>query len=108
MAALPANFSYPVFAAVLLVNGLAFGMFASPNLASVMDSVPARHRGAASGTLATFRNAGFPLSIGLFFSLMVLGLQASVPHAMLAGLTAHGAPLRTATTRPSSPRSATC
>jgi MFS family permease len=98
MATVPANFSYPVFAAVLLVNGLAFGMFASPNLASVMNSVPARHRGAASGTLATFQNAGFPLSIGLFFSLMVLGLQASVPHAMLAGLTAHGVPLRTATT----------
>jgi MFS family permease len=96
MAALPANFSYPVFAAVLLVNGLAFGTFAAPNLASVMNSVPARHRGAASGTLATLQNAGFPLSIGLFFSLMVLGLQASVPHAMLAGLTAHGVPAGTA------------
>src|SRR6266545_2127871 len=64
MMALPANFSYPVFAAMLLVNGMAFGMFASPNMASVMNSVPARHRGAASGTLATFQNAGFPLSPG--------------------------------------------
>ena len=96
MMALPANFSYPVFAAVLLVNGMAFGMFASPNMASVMNSVPARHRGAASGTLATFQNAGFPLSIGLFFSLMVVGLQGSVPHTMLVGLTAHGVPVRTA------------
>jgi MFS family permease len=97
MAALPANFSYPVFAAVLLVNGIAFGMFASPNSASVMNSVPARHRGTASGTLATVQNAGFPLSIGLFFSLMVVGLQASVPHTLLVGLTAHGVPAQTAT-----------
>ncbi|HEX6677301.1 MAG TPA: MFS transporter [Actinomycetes bacterium] len=96
MMALPANFSYPVFAAVLLVNGIAFGMFASPNSASVMNSVPARHRGTASGTLATVQNAGFPLSIGLFFTLMVVGLQASVPHTMLVGLTAHGVPAQTA------------
>jgi MFS family permease len=98
MMAVPANFAYPVFAAVLFLNGAAFGLFASPNAASVMNSVPARHRGAASGTLATFQNAGFPLSIGVFFSLMVIGLQASVPHAMLTGLTAHGVPVPTATT----------
>jgi MFS family permease len=97
MMAIPANFAYPVFAAVLLVNGVAFGLFASPNAASVMNSVPARERGAASGMLATFQNAGFPLSIGVFFSLMVVTLQASVPHAMFAGLTGHGVPAPTAT-----------
>ena len=97
MMAIPANFAYPVFAVVLLVNGIAFGLFASPNAASVMNSVPARERGAASGMLATFQNAGFPLSIGVFFSLMVVSLQASVPHATLAGLTGHGVPAPTAT-----------
>jgi len=108
MMALPANFSYPVFAAMLLVNGMAFGMFASPNMASVMNSVPARHRGAASGTLATFQNAGFPLSIGLFFSLMVVGLQGSVPTPCSSALRHTACP--SARPRPcrSSLRSATC
>jgi MFS family permease len=68
---LPANFSYPAFAGILFLNGAAFGRFASPNTASVMNSVPARNRGAASGMLVTFQNTGFPLSIGIFFSLMI-------------------------------------
>jgi hypothetical protein len=39
---------------------------------------------------ATFQNSGMVLSIGIFFSLMVLGLSASLPHSMAAGLTANG------------------
>jgi EmrB/QacA subfamily drug resistance transporter len=93
---LPANFSYPAFAGILFLNGAAFGLFASPNTASVMNSVPARQRGAASGMLVTFQNTGFPLSIGIFFSLMILGLAASVPHAMFTGLTQAGVPANVA------------
>ena len=37
---LPIDFSYPVFAAVLLLNGMSMGMFASPNRAAVMNSLP--------------------------------------------------------------------
>jgi MFS family permease len=92
---LPANFAYPWFAAVLLLNGLAFGMFAAPNTAAIMNSVPARNRGVASGMRATMQAVGLPLSIGIFFSLMVVGLSA--PHTMFAGLTSHQVPANVAT-----------
>lgn len=96
MMLLPADFAYPVFAAVLLLNGISFGMFAAPNAAGIMNSVPARHRGAASGMRSTFQNTGTPLSIGVFFSLMIVGLSASVPHALLTGLTASKVPVSVA------------
>ena len=56
------------------------GLFSAPNAAAIMNSVPARQRGAASGMLATFQNSGFVLSIGVFFSLMIAGLAATLPQ----------------------------
>jgi len=94
---LPVNFSYRLFALVIFANGVAFGLFAAPNTTSIMNSVPARYRGVASGMRGTFQNAGMPLSIAIFFSLMIVGLTSRVPHAMLAGLTANGVPVATAT-----------
>ena len=94
--ALPADFAYWLFALVLFLNGLAFGMFAAPNTAAVMNSVPARNRGVASGMRATCQMLGMPLSIGIFFSLMVVGLTANVPSAMFGGLTAHHVPAQVA------------
>ena len=88
----PANFSYWPFAAVMFVTGIGGGLFASPNTSSIMNSVPARHRGAASGMRVTFARLGMPLSMGLFFTLLVFGLNAKVPAAMFAGLVAHGVP----------------
>ena len=92
MMAFPADFSYWPFAAVMFVSGVGGGLFASPNTASIMNSVPARHRGAASGMRVTFAQVGMPLSMGLFFTLLVLGLNAKVPSAMYQGLVAHGVP----------------
>ena len=67
---------------IIAVNGIGSGMFAAPNSSSIMGSVPARHRGAASGMRSTFQNSGTALSIGVFFSLMIAGLAASLPtHA---------------------------
>jgi MFS family permease len=97
MMAFPANFAYWPFAAVMFVSGIAMGLFASPNTASIMNSVPARHRGAASGMRVTFGSAGMPLSMGLFFTLLVFGLNAKVPTAMYHGLVAHGIPVAKAT-----------
>ena len=94
--ALPADFSYPVFALLLLASGIGSGLFTAPNTTAIMNSVPARQRGAASGMRATFQNAGFVLSIGLFFSLMIAGLAARLPGTMYAGLTANGVPAGTA------------
>jgi len=95
--ALPANFAYWSFALVLFLNGVAFGMFAAPNTAAIMNSVPARDRGVASGMRATCQMLGQPLSIGIFFSLMVVGLTAHVPGAMFAGLTGQHVPAQVAT-----------
>ena len=64
---LPANFSYPAFALALFLNGIAFGLFAAPNTAAIMNSVPAESRGEASGMRSAFFNAGMPLSTGVFF-----------------------------------------
>ena len=94
--ALPVNFNYTLFALVIFANGVAFGLFAAPNTTSIMNSVPARHRGVASGMRGTFQNAAMPISIAIFFSLMIIGLTSQVPHAMLAGLTANGVPVATA------------
>jgi MFS family permease len=90
--AFPPNFAYLPFAGAMLGSGIGMGMFASPNTASIMNSVPAQDRGVASGMRVTFGNAGMPLSMGLFFTLMVLGLNARVPAAMFGGLVAHGVP----------------
>ena len=87
---LPADFWYPVFALLIFLNGVAMGLFASPNTAAIMNSVPARHRGVASGIRVTFQNVGMPLSIGLFFTLMIVGLNSTVPQALYSGLTANG------------------
>lgn len=95
--ALPADFTYPAFAVVILLNGVAFGLFAAPNTAAIMNSVPPGYRGAASGMRATFQSTGMPLSIGVFFTLMIGGLSASVPGVMYRGLTANHVPDAVAT-----------
>ncbi|MDX6673138.1 MAG: hypothetical protein QOH11_556 [Solirubrobacteraceae bacterium] len=93
---LPIDFSYPVFAVVLLLNGLSMGVFASPNRAGVMNSLPAHARGAGGGMNQTFQNSAQVLSIGVFFSLMIIGLAAHLPQALASGLQAHGVPAATA------------
>jgi len=89
---LPVNFGYPAFAVILLCNGIGTGAFSAPNTSLMMGSVPARMRGAASGIRATFMNTGFVVSIGLFFSLMVVGLSVTLPAAVRTGLSAQGVP----------------
>jgi len=89
---LPVSFGYWVFALVILCNGLGSGLFASPNTSAIMSSVPARYRGVASGMRATFQNSGMSLSIGIFFSLMIAGLAATLPSTLSAGLRSHGVP----------------
>jgi MFS family permease len=95
---LPVNFPYWAFALILALNGLGSGLFASPNRAEVMNSLPADARGAGGGMMATFQNAAFVLSIGIFFSLMVAGLSSSLPGTMSTGLIAQGVPAASAHT----------
>jgi len=93
---LPIDFSYPVFAAVLALNGISMGLFASPNRAGVMNSLPAADRGAGGGMNQTFQNSAQVLSIGIFFTLMIVGLAATLPEAIHSGLVDHGVPSQTA------------
>ncbi|MFE3226250.1 MFS transporter [Nocardia sp. NPDC059228] len=89
---LPVDFPYWAFAVVIALNGLGSGMFASPNTAEVMSAVPASQRGVASGMRGTLLNGGMALSIGVFFSLMIIGLSNTLPSAMNSGLQAQGVP----------------
>jgi MFS family permease len=89
---LPVDFPYWAFALLIAANGIGSGMFASPNSSSIMGSVPARHRGAASGMRSTFQNSGTALSIGVFFSLMIAGLASTLPTTLTSGLQRQGVP----------------
>jgi MFS family permease len=89
---LPIDFPYWLFATVIFFNGVGSGLFASPNVSAIMSSVPARHRGAASGMRSTFQNAGMSLSIGIFFSLLIAGLASTLPRTLTVGLRAKGVP----------------
>jgi MFS family permease len=93
---LPVNFPYWAFASIIFCNGIGSGLFASPNTSSIMSSVPARHRGAASGMRSVFMNSGMSLSIGVFFSLMIAGLADTLPRTLSSGLQARGVPAATA------------
>jgi hypothetical protein len=64
----------------------------APNSTQIMNSVPTGEPGQASGVRATTTNAGQVLSIGLFFSLMLVGLAESLPQAMESGLLGQGVP----------------
>jgi MFS family permease len=97
LALLPTDFPYPLFAAVLFLNGVSMGMFASPNRAAVMNSLPAGDRGAGGGMNQTFQNSAQVLSIGIFFTLMIIGLSSKLPSTLLMGLQAHGVSHATAT-----------
>jgi MFS family permease len=89
---LPVNFKYPLFAAIIFLDGLSMGMFMAPNTAAIMNSLPPKHRGAGSGMRATLMNVGSPISMAIIFTLMVIGLNATMPTALYNGLVANGIP----------------
>ena len=90
--ALPVNFSYWAFGLVIFLNGLAMGLFAAPNQTGIMNSLPPDQRGAGAGMAATFQNSSMVLSIGIFFSLVIVGLSGSLPGVLYHGLSTHGVP----------------
>jgi hypothetical protein len=57
-----------------------------------MNALPPAQRGAGAGMLATFMNSASVLSIGVFFTLMIVGLSVHLPHTLQSGLVAHGVP----------------
>jgi MFS family permease len=89
---LPVDFAYWQFAGILLLNGIGMGLFASPNRAGIMNSLPPERRGVGAGMSATFQNSAMVLSIGIFFTLIILGLASSLPATLGHGLIAQGVP----------------
>ncbi|MGA2198573.1 MAG: MFS transporter [Nitrososphaerales archaeon] len=89
---LPYNFSYLSFAIIIFVMGLGGGMFAAPNTASIMNSVPPEDRGAASGMRATLQNTGQTVSLAIFFTVIITGLSGSLPNALSNAMTSAGVP----------------
>jgi MFS family permease len=89
---LPVDFAYWEFAVILLLNGIGMGLFASPNRAGIMNSLPPEQRGVGAGMSATFQNSAMVLSIGIFFSLIILGLAGTLPQTLTHGLVAQGVP----------------
>ena len=89
---LPPNFYFPAFAVIIFAIGMGMGMFAAPNTTAIMNSVPAEHRGVASGMRATFQNTANTLSITLIFTMVTAGLATRLPVALYSGLTQAGLP----------------
>jgi MFS family permease len=93
---LPVNFSYPLFALIIFLDGMSMGMFMAPNTAAIMNSLPPQHRGSGSGMRATLINVANPLSMAVIFTLMILGLNSSMPAALYNGLVQNGIPSQVA------------
>jgi MFS family permease len=90
LARLPVEFPYVPFLLLLALNGIGMGMFISPNRAAVMNTLPPWRRGVGGGMASTFTFSAMVLSIGIFFSLMIIGLSSKLPSTLYRGLTAHG------------------
>ncbi|BDZ68906.1 MFS transporter [Methanobacterium ferruginis] len=91
LGALPYNFNYIEFASILLMMGIGGGMFASPNKASIMGSVPPQNRGVASGMMQTLDNTAQVGGMALFFTILIIGITQGFPGAMTNSLTSIGA-----------------
>jgi MFS family permease len=89
---LPYDFQFPLFAGLIFAMGMGGGMFAAPNTASLMNSVPPEHRGAASGMNATLQNTGQTVSIALFFTIIIVALTRSLPTALSGVMSQAGVP----------------
>jgi MFS family permease len=87
LALLPTNFVYWQMGGLLFVQGCGMGMFAAPNAAAVMNSVPPENRGVASGMLATLQNTGQQVSLAIFFTIVILGLASGLGGSVHQALT---------------------
>jgi MFS family permease len=87
---LPMNFHYVFFALLVFMFAVGMGMFFAPNQSAVMNSLPPEQRGAGAGMLNTFQNSATVLSMGLFFTIVTLGLASELPTHLFRGLVAAG------------------
>ena len=93
---LPGRFRVSAFRAGALPDRRTFGIFTAPNTAAIMNALPKAYRGVGSGMRSTFQNAGSPLSLAIFFSIIIIVLSNSLPAAIKSGLLAQGVPAQAA------------
>ena len=86
------NFDYLGFGVLIFLNGLGMGMFAAPNMASIMNAVPPEHRGATAGMTRTLQNTGQLASFSMFFTVVTVAFSGSLPAALSSAVTSAGAP----------------
>jgi len=86
------NFNYTLFAADLFLMGTGSGLFQSPNLVSIMSSVPQEDRSAASGLRASMQNIGLLMSFAVFLTLILVGSTAALSASISSALTKVGVP----------------
>jgi EmrB/QacA subfamily drug resistance transporter len=80
------NTPYTVLVPYLILGGAGMGLFLSPNMSSVMGSVPPHRRGVASGLRATFFNVGFTIS----FNIVILVLAQTIPYSLITTIISSG------------------
>ena len=78
------NTSYFYIATLLILAGAGAGLFSSPNISSIMGSVPAERRGVASALRGTFYNVGYTLS----FNVAILLMELKVPYSLITNMIA--------------------
>lgn len=83
---LPLGTPYNLFVLPMILTGIGGGLFVSPNIASIMNSVPVMRRGIASGMSSTLINTGMLLSLGIAFAIMASSMPQSTLQAIFAGL----------------------
>jgi EmrB/QacA subfamily drug resistance transporter len=90
IAYLTPNGSLGAIAGGLAIIGLGIGLFASPNNSALMGAAPRHRQGIAAGVLATARNAGMVLGVGLagavFTTILARGGASPVMHGVQASL----------------------
>lgn len=76
---LNASTPYLTMVPYMMLFGAGIGIFSSPNMSSIMGSVPPHRRGVSSALRATFFNVGFTISLNLAILIMSL----VVPYAVV-------------------------
>jgi MFS family permease len=90
LALLPYNFDYWELGILIFFMGIGNGMFSSPNSSSIMNSVPPEDRGVASGMMFTLSNSANTLSMAVFFTIVIVGIQEAFPGAIQSSFTSFG------------------
>ena len=75
----------------LVIVGVGFGIFSSPNTSAVMGSVPQEKLGVAAGMLGTMRFMGQSLSLAMLGAVMATTLSPQALLTVFTSLTVQGA-----------------